>query len=145
MGTVDVSPMVMGGNAFSGFALQGPERDREMIHYTGERTMEALAKASPHHVFATEDKWDDGHRDQMVALIRTMPWPVVHYKVFAGGNKPVDAGSRYLAGGMRPGDAVCIWPYLGDYPDMPAQNVRTFDGIVDSGVDYRVEAAVLTR
>jgi len=257
LGGVDVSRMVIGGNPFSGFSHQGPERDREMIHYyTSERIMDALRKAeaagintffgrsdrhvmrllteywdrggriqwfaqtaseladplrairdaasvgakgvyihggetdfwhaqgnwdlfrraldtmrecgvvagfaghrleihewvrdnlkpdfqicsyydptprtaSPHHVSGAEEKWDDGHRDRMVALIKTIPWPVAHYKVFAGGNKPVDAGFRFLAGSMRAGDLVCVGHYLGDNPNMIAENVRTFDRVVE--------------
>lgn len=86
---------------------------------------------SPHHVSTACEKWDDHHRDRMVALIHTIPCPVVHYKVFAGGNKPVAAGFQFLASSMRPSDIVCIGHYLGDNPDMIAENVATFDKVVE--------------
>jgi hypothetical protein len=89
--------------------------------------------ASPHHVSTAEEKWDDGHRDRMVALIKGLPRPVVHYKVFAGGNRPVDAGFRFLAGSMRPEDLTCIGHFLADNPDMIVENVRTFDRVVEGG------------
>ena len=86
---------------------------------------------NPHHVASLDEKWDDSHRDKMVALIQTITRPVVHYKVFAGGNKPVDAGFRYLATSMRPQDIVCIGHYLGDNENLFAENVKTFDAVVE--------------
>jgi hypothetical protein len=86
---------------------------------------------SPHHVEMEEEKWDDQHRERMVALIQTMPWPVVHYKVFAGGNKSIEEGFRFLATSMRPNDLVCIGHYLGDNPNMIAENVATYEAVVE--------------
>lgn len=87
---------------------------------------------SPHHVAPEGEKWDDRQRDRMVGLIETTPWPVVHYKVFAGGNKPVDEGFRFLATSMRENDLVCIGHYLGDNSNMIAENVRTFEDVVEA-------------
>ena len=88
--------------------------------------------ASPHHVAGTKETWDDAHRDAMVALIHGVPWPVVHYKVFAGGNRPIGPAFEYLATSMRPDDLVCIGHYLGDNPNMIAENVEAFDKVVES-------------
>ena len=45
-GEVAVSRLVLGGNLFSGFSHQVPERDREMVLYhTTARIKEALRKA----------------------------------------------------------------------------------------------------
>jgi hypothetical protein len=87
---------------------------------------------NPHHQHGVEEKWEDAHRDEMAALIQTIPWPVVHYKVFAGGNHPIRAGFEFLAEQMRPNDLVCIGHYLGDNPDMIAENVQTFDALVEA-------------
>jgi hypothetical protein len=87
--------------------------------------------SSPHHVSTTDEKWDEGHREQMVELIQTVPWPVVHYKVFAGGNKPIDSGFEFLARSMREDDLVCIGHYLGENPNMIAENVATFEQVVE--------------
>jgi hypothetical protein len=89
-------------------------------------------ESNPHHVAGVEEKWDDDHRDRAVALIQTIPWPVVHYKVFAGGNKPIQAGWDFLARHIRPHDLVCIGHYLGDNPDMIAENARTFEALIES-------------
>ncbi|MGB2820128.1 MAG: hypothetical protein WBF17_04050, partial [Phycisphaerae bacterium] len=37
-----------------------------------------------------DEKWDPRDRAAMLDLIATLPCPAVHYKVFAGGNRPVD-------------------------------------------------------
>ena len=256
-GKVAVSRLVIGGNPFSGFSHQGPERDREMVHYnTSARIKEALHKAeragintffgrtdrhvrrllleywdeggtiqwfgqtasespdqikeirsaagagakgiyihggivdhwyaqgqfdlftralemmrecgvvagfaghsieahtwirdhlqpdfqmvcyydpsprtsSPHHVSSTGEVWDDDHRDRAIELIQTMPWPVVHYKVFAGGNSPIADGFKVLATSMRERDLVCIGHHLGDNPNMIAENVAAFERVVE--------------
>jgi hypothetical protein len=67
----------------------------------------------------------------MAALIRTIPWPVVHYKVFAGGNRPIPAAFQFLADHMRETDLTCIGHYLGDNPNMIAENVATFEQLVE--------------
>jgi len=87
---------------------------------------------NPHHEEGVEEKWDDAHRDAMVAFIQTLPWPAVHYKVFAGGNKPIPEGWAFLAQHMRSDDLVCIGHYLGDNPDMIAENVATFERLIEA-------------
>jgi hypothetical protein len=86
---------------------------------------------NPAHVSTTEEKWDVEHRDRMAALIQTITKPVVHYKVFAGGNRPVQEGFDFMARTMRPGDVACIGHYVRDNPDMFRQNVALFDRVVE--------------
>ena len=85
----------------------------------------------PHHVSTLDEKWDPAHRDEMAALIRTLPRPAVHYKVFAGGNRPADEAFTYLAGSMRPNDVVCIGHFVKDRPNLFAENVATFNRVVE--------------
>jgi len=86
---------------------------------------------SPHHMSTQGEKWDDAHRDQMVKLIQGIPRPVIHYKVFAGGNRPIQAGFQFLKTSMRKNDLVCIGHYLGDNPDMLGENVKTFERVLN--------------
>ncbi len=88
---------------------------------------------NPHHISGLVEKWDAEHRDEMAELIQTIPWPVVHYKVFAAGNKPIDEAWRFMAKAMRPNDLACIGHYLGDNPNMIAENVATFDRLIEKG------------
>jgi hypothetical protein len=55
----------------------------------------------------------------------------VHYKIFAGGNHSIRAGFEFLARHMREKDLTCIGHYLGDNPDMIAENVKTFEELVE--------------
>jgi len=88
---------------------------------------------NPHHQPSIDEKWDDAERARKAAFIQTLPRPAVHYKVFAGGNKPVDAGFRFLASSMRKDDLVCVGHFLQDNPEMIAENVATFDRVVEKG------------
>jgi hypothetical protein len=87
---------------------------------------------APHHVAGTRERWDAADRAAMTSLIQTIPWPVVHYKIFGGGNLPIRAGFEFLAGQMRENDLTCVGHFLGDNPDMIAENVRTFEELVES-------------
>lgn len=86
---------------------------------------------NPHHVQGVEEKWDPAHRERMMTVVETMPWPAVHYKIFAGGNIPIEDGWAYAAQHMRADDLVCIGYYLGDNPDMIAESVATFEELVE--------------
>jgi hypothetical protein len=86
---------------------------------------------NPHHVADAEERWDESERARKAEFIQTLPWPAAHYKVFAGGNQPVDEGFRFLAGSMRENDIVCVGHHLGDNPEMIAENVATFDSVVE--------------
>ena len=86
--------------------------------------------ASPHHVGGHEERWDEERRAQMAAFIPTLPWPAIHYKVFAAGNRSIEEGWQFLAQQMRPNDMACIGVYLKDNPSMIAENVATFDSLI---------------
>jgi len=77
---VQVSRLAIGGNPFSGFSHQGPQRDREMRrYYTAARIKEALRKAegagintffgrADNHVMRLlEEHWDEGGTIQWFA------------------------------------------------------------------------------
>jgi hypothetical protein len=86
---------------------------------------------SPHHVSTHDEKWDVEHRGRMLQYIQSAPWSVVHYKVFAGGNRSIDEGWRTLAANMRENDLVCIGHYLKENPNMIAENVATLERMVE--------------
>lgn len=81
---------------------------------------------SPHHSNVGE-KWDDADRAAMLKVVAPLPRPVVHYKIFAGGNKPIDQAFVTLGKAMRPGDVACIGVYPGDDARMLAKDVALFD------------------
>jgi len=55
----------------------------------------------------------------------------VQYKIFAGGNIPIEDGWAYAAQHVRADDLLCIGYYLGDNPDMIAENVATFERLIE--------------
>jgi len=86
---------------------------------------------NPHHVGGHREKWDLERRQEMADFIPTLPWPAIHYKVFAAGNHSIEEGWQFLAQHLRPIDGVCIGHHLGDNPDMIAENVATFEGLTE--------------
>jgi hypothetical protein len=86
---------------------------------------------NPNHVHGAEERWDKECRQKMTAFIQTLPWPAIHYKVLAAGNRSIEDGFRVLAQNMRPNDLTCIGHYLGDNPNMIAENVATFEELVE--------------
>jgi hypothetical protein len=67
----------------------------------------------------------------MLEVIATIPRPVVHYKVFAGGNKPILEAFETLGNAMREDDVALIGVFLKDDPDMIAKDVDLFDEHVE--------------
>ena len=84
-----------------------------------------------HHQESGE-KWDDEDREAMLEVIATIPRPVVHYKIFAGGNKAILPAFERLGRAMRENDVALIGAFLKDDPDMIAQDVSLFDEHVDA-------------
>jgi len=80
IGSAEVSRVVIGGNPFSGFSHQPPEKDREMVSwYTVAQIKEALRRAevlgvnthlgrADHHIMRMlREYWDEGGRIQWIA------------------------------------------------------------------------------
>ena len=86
---------------------------------------------SAHHQQAGE-KWEDEDRRAMLDVIATIPRPVVHYKIFAGGNKPILPAFETLGRAMREDDVALIGVFLKDDPDLIAVDVDLFDEHVDA-------------
>jgi len=73
--------------------------------------------AAPGHSGVGEN-WDPRDRAAMLDVIATLPCPAVHYKVFAGGNRPIDEAFETLGRCVRENDVVCIGVFCKDDPDM---------------------------
>ena len=80
---------------------------------------------------STGEKWEDADRERMLDVIASIAGPVVHYKVFAGGNKPVLESFRTMGAHMRASDVACIGVFLKDDPDMIMKDVVLFEKLVD--------------
>jgi hypothetical protein len=80
---------------------------------------------------AEGERWEETDRQAMLALIPTLPRPAVHYKVFAGGNRPVEPAFALLGQCLRTQDVACIGVFLQDDPDMLARDAALFAQYVD--------------
>jgi hypothetical protein len=67
----------------------------------------------------------------MLRVIATIEKPVVHYKVFAAGNKPILPAFEVLRRGMRKKDVCCVGVFPKDDPDMLSKDVALFEQYVD--------------
>ena len=85
---------------------------------------------SAHHTDVGE-KWDFEDRDRMLAVIETIKTPVVHYKVFAAGNKPIEEAFETMGKHMRSGDVACIGIFLKDDEHMIKKDIELFERYVD--------------
>jgi hypothetical protein len=85
---------------------------------------------NPHHISEGE-KWDDEDRQLMLDVISKIKKPVVHYKVFAGGNKPIIEAFETMGRCMREIDVACVGLFLKDDPDMISKDIAFFEKYVD--------------
>ena len=86
--------------------------------------------ASPHHVVHGE-AWVPEHRDLMAATIATINKPVVHYKVFAGGNRPIIEAFEFMGRTVRPGDVALFGIFPKDDPDQLLTDIGLFEKHVE--------------
>lgn len=77
------------------------------------------------------ETWDPEDRARMLEVVATLPCPAVHYKVFAGGNRPIGEAFETLGRCVRPQDAVCIGVFPQDDPDMLAKDIALFEHHVE--------------
>ena len=63
----------------------------------------------------------------MMETIAGIQKPVVHYKVFAGGNKPVVPAFEFLGTVVRPRDVVLVGVFTRDNPAMIREDVSLFE------------------
>ncbi len=92
--------------------------------------------ASPHHISHGES-WVPEHRDLMAATIATIPGPVVHYKVFAGGNRPIREAFEFMGRVVRSGDVVLFGIFPKDDPDQLTTDIRLFEQHVEEPLRAR--------
>ncbi len=83
------------------------------------------------HIAAGE-RWEEEDRQAMLAVIATIARPVVHYKVFAGGNRPIEPAFVALGRAMRADDVACVGFFLADDPHMIATDVALFEQHVEA-------------
>jgi hypothetical protein len=77
------------------------------------------------------EKWDLRDRAAMLEVVATLPWPAAHYKVFAGGNRPIEEAFETMARCVRGNDVVCIGVFPKDDAAMLARDIALFERHVE--------------
>jgi len=98
--------------------------DFQMCCYynTGDRSKD------PAHHPTYDECFVQADRDRMVETIaRLGDRPAVHYKILAAGRTEPEAAFRFAGAAMRPQDVVCVGFYLGDNPNMIAEDAALFN------------------
>ena len=131
--------MMREANMVAGFAGHSPEA-HEWIRDNLEVDFQMCCyynpsdrSKNPHHT-NIDEKWHKDDRKRMLEVISTIKKPVVHYKVFAGGNKPIIEGFEIMGKSMRNMDVACIGFFLKDDPDMIRKDINLFEKYVDKQV-----------
>ncbi len=78
----------------------------------------------PEHVHGAKERFSDHDRDAMAEMIQRLDKPVIHYKVLAAGRNDPARAFDFVAGLMKPNDAVCVGIYTNDFPDSIRQNIK---------------------
>jgi len=88
--------------------------------------------ASPHHISHGES-WVPAHRDEMATVIATIDKPVVHYKVFGGGNMPIGDAFSFMGRTVRSQDVVLLGIFPKDDPNLLTADIELFEKHVERG------------
>lgn len=83
------------------------------------------------HVSGMEEIFDDADRERMVATIRELSRPVIHYKVLAAGRKTPQEAFAFVAQHLRPQDAVCVGVFPRDHPSMLADDLAMLGKLIN--------------
>ena len=78
------------------------------------------------HVSGRAEWFRPEDRDLMCEVIQGLSKPAIHYKVLAAGRLEPAEAFAYVAGKLRPQDAVCVGIYGEQRPDELAQDVELF-------------------
>ncbi len=81
----------------------------------------------PDHVAGMAERYVDEDRDTILALIKTLSRPVIHYKVLAAGRNDPAKAFAIVAENLRENDAVCVGVYTGVKPDMLREDVALLE------------------
>ena len=136
--------MMREGGVAAGFAAHKPEahawvRDNLEVDFLMCSYYNPSDRSKSAHHVSEGEKWDYEDRQKMLEVIATIEKPVVHYKVFAAGNKPIPEAFETMGKAMRKGDVACVGFFPKDDPEIIAKDVALFEEYVD-GVGAKVSA-----
>ena len=127
--------MMRGGGIAAGFAGHNPEahkwiRDNLDVDFQMCSYYNPTDRSKVAHHSDTDEKWDYEDRRRMLEVIESIKTPVVHYKVFAAGNKPITEAFETMGKHMRKNDIACVGVFLKDDPEMIVKDIDLFERYV---------------
>jgi hypothetical protein len=80
------------------------------------------------HVHGFDEQFLPEDRDAMVAIIKDLPKPVIHYKVLAAGRTEPSEAFAFVKQHLRVNDAACVGIYPQAKGDMLAEDIALLLG-----------------
>ena len=107
--------------------FQWAEKNVDCDFYLCSYYRPTMRDKSPEHPAGAVEAFDPADRGAMVALIRRLSRPVIHYKVLAAGRADPHEALAFVACHLRPQDAVCLGFFLQDKPTMIEEDLRLLE------------------
>jgi hypothetical protein len=79
-----------------------------------------------------DERFREADRERMLATIKHLSKPVIHYKILAAGRNDPQKTFLYVAQHMRPGDAVCVGIFPKDDPNQLATDIRLLEEALEA-------------
>ena len=76
------------------------------------------------------ERWEYEDRNAMISVIKKVQKPVIHYKVFAAGNKPIEEAFITMGNSMKKNDVACIGVFPKKDPNMLKKDINLFNKYV---------------
>jgi len=103
--------------------LRWAEENLDVDFYMCSYYIPTLRDKDPEHKSGVVEVFNKEDRDRMVAVIKTLGKPAIHYKVMAAGRNTPEEAISFVAKHLRPQDAVCIGVFTKDKPYMLQEDV----------------------
>jgi len=124
--------MIRQAGLLAGIAAHNPEvikwaeKNLDVDYYMCSYYNSESRDEKEEHDTGAEEVFRDKDRKIMTELIQNLSRPAIHYKIMAAGrNDPLQA-IAYAVECMRPGDAICVGIYRGDFPNILEEDVKLF-------------------
>lgn len=82
---------------------------------------------NPEHIHGAQEAYLEEDRKAMLAVAKTLPKPVIHYKILAAGRNSPEETFAFCGTILRPQDLVCVGVFVKDDPRMLQKDVELFE------------------
>ena len=107
--------------------IQWAEQNLDVDFYMCSYYNPIYRAKSGEHVHGYEETYNDADRAAMVATVKNLSKPAIHYKVLAAGRHKPAEGLAFVARHLRPQDAVCVGVCLKDNAGAIGEDLRLLE------------------